>query len=1181
MPPSTNEMGQPTVTDVSLVGRWDAREESSTADVMIYAKVTPHPSTKISLLHLQPLVLQTTLVRVVPLLPDGTSPWESPGVEALNIATVAGRKPRKIRTGLSLRKVRDVLTDGAVNACNTIDDGSAVGRSASPSSVTTTTRHNRDIGIASENSFQGAPSTVFDGSYDDHDEQEGVSVPDPDYLPSINFSVATSCQGSPNSEYTPHQRSLLDELDSSLCGGVKLGEDGMQDDTQEDFSPCLGPEYSWLPGSPASLELGISPFELVGKRCISYRRASDGIMQKTTLDPEDWDEAIQCAQQLEVNDLPTKSRRDSNCVFTPMVDRKGRIFSSGSYQSIRGTSPLPKDMFDHLKLGSHDHSDDPAVLRKFLPHGHDGAGEFKEKYKGKLRSAKHVLIPEDRHEESTPGERHITISVEDNALFLCFPPHIRTDPVVVEILLKVRPLILGSDKQHHTFIFSGLPYCENPAFFDFKVNSDDEEWVFAAGEHEQTAAFEPLALDEPNRLRGQLYLKDQTATERSIIMRIQRVPSHVEIYDYKIRTKTSALFFWTPDGKVAAEFEIEVYFIDVDVVDKVSRNLVNLIFVNGTDNPKDITITTSAGNHEKFSLEGPILKNGQELKSAALLQISRLVRDVRDPLTISFRKVQDCLPTYFHIPLVELGNPLNMLEQVVVIHEPFLPLNLSFTPDLAFWKQLNEEDGLPGSRKITRIDMEEIEYPRVYINSLEPVSSTAVEILSKSKHLDFIDILRFEAEEHSPALWKPRNPMPLHLRMSFELQAPRDEGEELLRVNQGYFQPEFVTINGIPAKMLFMDEDDLVVLNYGQVYRGETMKINAYWSAMQPITISTVGGGKMLELQLPRVLGCLVGRVVFKYQKENSQITSRAHNLNAPVLESGPWSVPLTNGRATLSGLQTFSNRLYLHAPLAPSQWPPKSQAGSIVEDGASLTEGVVFAYDEPSSVDGPSPSLPVQSFHAQLDGTFSTPPTIRTAISPTQESDWQTEDEGDEPLVAPSSFQARLGWISTIASFMIPTLWLISFILVYAMSQSMSPYSRGPLHTGNSFEVMLMEAYADVLHSTQNPLGPIQTDETRYTTIFSAADESGAEPIIYNTAFWESLVDGTGDESDDVYHYTFDKLATRTFPRQPWTEEIYGRVMIFQETFMGLLFERVQKRIQEALDGLARIVLNVVGARH
>jgi hypothetical protein len=32
-------MSQPTVTDVSLVGRWDARGESSTADVMIYAKV--------------------------------------------------------------------------------------------------------------------------------------------------------------------------------------------------------------------------------------------------------------------------------------------------------------------------------------------------------------------------------------------------------------------------------------------------------------------------------------------------------------------------------------------------------------------------------------------------------------------------------------------------------------------------------------------------------------------------------------------------------------------------------------------------------------------------------------------------------------------------------------------------------------------------------------------------------------------------------------------------------------------------------------------------------------------------------------------------------------------------------------------------------------------------------------
>jgi hypothetical protein len=1148
----------------------------------VLIKVTPRASTKLSLLHLQPLVLQSTLVRVVPLLPDGTSPWESPGVEALNIATVSGRKIRKSRTGPSLRKVSDMLVDGAGNTGNTVDDGPAAKRSASPSSITTTRRLNRDSEGINESSFREAQSTTYDESYDNQNmlDQE----PEPDYLPTIDFGTAAS-RPSSNSEHPPHQQALLDELDASLCGGVRLGEDGMQDDAQQD-SPCLGPEYSWLPGSPASLELGISPFELVGKRCISYHRTSDGSMQRMALDAEDWENTITCAEQLEVNDVPTRGRA-SSCIFTPMVDSKGRIFSSGSYTSIRGTSPLPKDMVEHLKHGLHSEPDDSTALRKLLTYGNDGAGEFKEKYMEKIRGAKHVLFSEDHGGKTNSEERHITISVEDNSLFLCFPPNIRTDPVVVEILLKVRPVVLGQNKHYHTFIFSGLPYCENPAFFDFRVDSDDEEWVFAAGEHEQTSVFEPLVLDEPNRLRGQLYLKDETATQRSIIMRIQRVPSHMEIYDYKIRTKTSALFSWMPDGKVVGEFEIKVFFIDVDVIETVSRNLVNLIFLNGTDNPKDITITASAGNREKFSLEGPILKNGQELKSASLLQISRLVKDVRESMTISFRKVQDCLPTYFHIPLVELGNPQDVLEQIVVIHEPLLPLNLSFTPDLTFWNDLNEEKDLPGSRKITRIDMEEIEYPRVYINSLEPVSSTAIDIISRSKHLKFIDILKYEVEEHSPAIWTTRNPMPLHLRMAFELEAPEDEGAELLRIHQGYFQPEFVTINGAPAKMLFMDEDDLVVLNYGQVYRSEMMKINVYWAGMHPVTISTIGGGKMLELQLPRVHGSLVGRVFCRYQKENAQLMSRAHNLNAPLLESGPWSVAFANGRATLSGLLAFSNRLYLHIPLVPSQWPPKSQAGSIVEDCESMTEEVVFTFDEPSSVDGPSPVLPATSFHTgtQLDGAFSMPSTIRTVPSFSLDPNWQTEYKDEEPPVA----QRKSGWVSTITQFMILVLWLSPIILVYILSHSVLPYSGGarlppsyyaevkPQHKGNVFETLLMEAYADVLPPNQKPMDPVETSEP-YETALQDAYEYGPEPISHNTEIWDALdAEPTTTDHENPHHYAFDSVMIYR-KEQPWAEGMWRRVMEYQKTFTGLFFERVQESIQEVLDGLEGLVNFVLG---
>ncbi|KAI5810478.1 hypothetical protein BZA77DRAFT_391456, partial [Pyronema omphalodes] len=134
------------VTDIALVGHWDARNELEPADVMIYAKVTPQSSSKVPLLHLQPLVLESTLVRVVPLLPDGTSPWESPGVKKLNIATISGRRSsrrssRAHTPGLSsLKKVKHILLDGTGG---TSDEGSADSCTPSPS-VTSSSEKRKD-----------------------------------------------------------------------------------------------------------------------------------------------------------------------------------------------------------------------------------------------------------------------------------------------------------------------------------------------------------------------------------------------------------------------------------------------------------------------------------------------------------------------------------------------------------------------------------------------------------------------------------------------------------------------------------------------------------------------------------------------------------------------------------------------------------------------------------------------------------------------------------------------------------------------------------------------------------------------------------------------------------------------------------------------------------------------------
>jgi hypothetical protein len=339
------------------------------------------------------------------------------------------------------------------------------------------------------------------------------------------------------------------------------------------------------------------------------------------VDVYDWEKINFCASKLHKGVMfQNTARGRAKSSDAPRVDSSGRIFSSGSFSSIRDASPIPGSMVEKLKheLGGVY----TPEMGDVAPLGQDGANElkdFKDKYKESLKGLKKLFS--DEHEDQ-PSEGNISISVEKNTLFLCFPPVVQDDAVVVEVMVTVKPIVLGQSKNYYTFIFSGLPYCRKAAYFSFKVHdSTGEEWVFDVGDHEQTSLFQPLMLEEQNRVRGQLHLTDATPTQRSVILRARHVPSHIEIYNYKIRTKTNALFSWASDGKVTGEFEIKVSFFDVEVAESFARNLVNLIFINGTDNAEDITITSASGKPERFSFEGPVIKDGQMLISSRLLQV--------------------------------------------------------------------------------------------------------------------------------------------------------------------------------------------------------------------------------------------------------------------------------------------------------------------------------------------------------------------------------------------------------------------------------------------------------------------------------------------------------------------------------------------------------------------------------
>jgi hypothetical protein len=365
-----------------------------------------------------------------------------------------------------------------------------------------------------------------------------------------------------------------------------------------------------------------------------------------------------------------------------------------------------------------------------------------------------------------------------------------------------------------------------------------------------------------------------------------------------------------------------------------------------------------------------------------VLQVSRRLGDVRDSMTISFRVVQSSAPHYFSIPLVETGSHKDLLEQVVVIHEPCPPLALTFTPDTTYWEDLNEEQGLPGSRKISRlVHRVGVEYPRVFISSLEPVEAVAAQTLSKSAHLGFIDKLVYEVQEHSP--WQSYNPRPLRLRMSFEFQISSSEQTELLKVDRGSFQLEFAAINGAPAKMLFMDDDELVMLNYGQVYANEPARFEIYWMGMQALTVSAAGGtGKLLEFQMPRIRKNLIGRVVCQYPIQQGaeptadvRLSSRSH-----FVQPGSWTVSLVDGRATMWGLQTFNSRLYLQVPFAPWHNKSRSRASSTATNSRDTPEGLSLVnavFDNASSLDGAASMRGLSSF----DGTGSPPSSVRRRI--------------------------------------------------------------------------------------------------------------------------------------------------------------------------------------------------------
>lgn len=793
-------------------------------------QITPQPAAKVSLLHLQSLVEKTTLLRVIPLLPDGSSPRESPGIRALGIPVVAGRNRTNSQTPIGQRKLSEITLDGTE---------------------------------------YGAPNEVTpDGS--DELKQGNDRLPSP---------VSGSELFSPEVLLGNQKRNF--GMPGDFSGNITM--DLSSDD--EDFF-CTPPK-GLGPGdihNPPDFQLRYRKSNngsLASDVAMSYSRDTDGHFKLAGI----------CR-----SDKPLLSFEKSD------YKRRSRVFSISSMQ--RDLSPMTQKTFKRIV-----ELDAPTKDIHFG--GQDGAMEGSEvvlrssevsaesaaaaKEDSSVNSDDGIPVEGEMVKQLTPeaGESgyfesdKIRMRIERDTLFICFPGNIRGDavgmfisslqlfrlisPIVIEIILEVKPLYLEG-KPYVTFIFAGLPYCENGAYINFRID-DEDDWKFNT--FPEISTFETEGSQE-NRLCGILELAGNlhpTAVNRSLIIRALRRPVVLEMLDFRMKTDVTASFTWSPVGdRITSQFEINIIFLDIKLDNDASRSMINFYLVNGPETQDDMTVDSPEGIPPQFVFGDLDFENLEvSVRRCKLLRIERPMRDARQPLRIRFNKLLGFNLKETGIPSVRVRGEAVLVEESIFIVKPRLPLEVVFSPNSTSWKEM-DKSGAEVSTKFTRtgISMREAS-PSVFISCLNPVMSSAGEEIGLALATEdgFIDRISYEIEESES--FSDRETSVVALRMSFGIYIPAGLGPmgEIVRIHVGSFGFSFATINDRLAGkgVLFEDGDELLVLNREIAKDGEDkdgrkerLLINTEWFGEQGLELSC---GEM-EFRLPRVMARVVGRTDFE-----------------------------------------------------------------------------------------------------------------------------------------------------------------------------------------------------------------------------------------------------------------------------------------------------------------------------
>lgn len=328
-----------------------------------------------------------SLVRVVPLLPNGTSPWESPGVEQLNVSTVRGRERKSY-----------ILLDELIEAASATEKVfEAVDPDRGPSSEDTDglwKYKTPELGIRSSSipraslaihsaSMDGARTICTDGVVDDCDVRAA-------------FTQDHGCS---------HSASILPH------------------------PPCQ------MPSTPHSPVLGRldGPEQGAGLK-VSYARDRDGNMRPVEV--YDW-ERIHSFDTATNPNTKMQVRRRSGLACQnlpdydgPRVDSHGRILSGGSYRSLGGFSSIGDETNDILQHFSASTGFPSLAL---IPHLQgDGTAKGKETHAFPRGVAEIVPLLKRTAERvnskpsvDDPGKT--TVVIEDDSLCISFPPEIRSD----------------------------------------------------------------------------------------------------------------------------------------------------------------------------------------------------------------------------------------------------------------------------------------------------------------------------------------------------------------------------------------------------------------------------------------------------------------------------------------------------------------------------------------------------------------------------------------------------------------------------------------------------------------------------------------------------------------------------------------------------------------------------------